>query len=145
VINISKSIRQAYYDALQGNISVEVYKEDVPMSEQGHHVILRVEGEDEAGDSHRSGFVSDFTLVTEVVGVFTNSVDPDEAEDIDSEIRSILQPDRGSIILVAEDDVQIKCIKRESVHQFTEDDGAKRYYRIITRWRQRVSQGNSNS
>lgn len=134
--NVSKQIRQAYYDVLNGEISVEVYKEDVPESENSHHVILRVESETD--NSHKSGWVTKPIVITEVVLIGQNSIDPDEADDIDDEIRNILLPTIGARSLEVEG-IQITNIKPESSTTINEDDGTKRYYRKITRWTQRVS------
>lgn len=134
--NVSKQIRQAYYDALNGNISVKVYKEDVPESEHDHHVVIRVESE--TGETHSSGFVTKPVVMVEVIGVFTNSVDPDVVDDIDNEVRQILKPDVSSRTFNVSG-IQISCIKAESSTLLQEDDGHNRYYRKITRWTNRVS------
>lgn len=134
--NVSKKLRQAYYDLLNG-ISVEVYKEDVPKSEHSHHVVIRVESETD--DSNRKGFINYPVVVTEVVGVFDSSVDPDEVEDIDQEIRNILLPSSGAIAISASG-LGINMIRCLDSHYTSEDDGRKRYYSKITRWQQRVSQ-----
>jgi len=133
--NISKLIRQAYYDALSGNISVNVYKEDVPMSEAESYVLIRLESESDS--SHKSGFVTNPIVITDVVGVFTNSIDPDTVEDIDDEVRGILLSDVNSRLLV--DSIDITCIKPVGSEFISEDDGEKKYYRKVTRWQQRIS------
>lgn len=134
--NVSKQIRQAYYNALNGNISVEVYKEEAPMSEEVHHVIVRVESETDR--SHKSGFVTNPVVITEVVGVFGDSVDPDVVDDIDNEIRAIIKPDTKSRTFIV-GGIQVTNIKAESSNLLQEDDGTKKYYRKITRWKQRIS------
>jgi hypothetical protein len=134
--NVSKQIRQAYYDALNGNISVDVFKEDVPKNYSNHHVLIRVESESDR--SHSSGFVTHPVVITEAVGVFKSSIDPDVVDDIDNEIRQILLPDVGSRTFTV-DGIQISNIKPQSSHFISEDDGSKRYYSKITRWTQRIS------
>lgn len=134
--NVSKQIRQAYYNALNGNISVNVYKEDTPETEEDHHVVIRVESE--TGTAHSSGYVTNPVVVVEIVGVFLNSVDPDEVDDIDDEIKAILKPDvHTRTFNIA--GIQVSNIKAESSTLISEDDGTKRYYRKITRWTQRIS------
>lgn len=132
--NVSKQIRQAYYDALNGNISVEVFKEDVPEGYESHHVVIRVESESD--DSNRSTFVTNPVVITDVVGVFSNSVDPDVVDDIDNEIRQILLPHNGSLEIQVSG---IRNIQAQSSTTLSEDDGTKRYFRKITRWTQRIS------
>lgn len=133
--NVSKIIRQAYYDALNGNISVSVYKEDVAIDEKGHHVIIRIESETDG--SHKAGFVTNPVVITDVVGVFGSSVDPDEVDDIDSEIRAILKGDVNATLVSS--GVLISNMTPKTSESFSEDDGSKKYYRKITRWVQRIS------
>lgn len=134
--NVSKLLRQAYYDLLNG-ISVDVYKEDVPKGEESHHVVIRIEGETD--DSNRKGFINNPVVITEVVGVFSNSINPDVVDDIDQEIREILLPTNGAIEISASG-IGINLIRCLNSEYLNEDDGTKRYYRKITRWQQRVSQ-----
>jgi hypothetical protein len=133
--NVSKLIRQAYYDALNGEISVNVYKEDVPQSENGHHVIISLESETDG--SNKARFVNNVVIKTEVVGIYSNSVDPDEVDDIDDEIRAILKPSVTALLQI--EGIQLTNIKASDSTFIPEDDGVKRYYRKITRWTQRVS------
>lgn len=134
--NVSKQIRQAYYNALNGNISVEVFKEDMPLDYANHHVFIRIEGE--TNKQHSSGFVTNPIVITEAIGVFSNSVDPDIVDDIDNEIRQILLPDVGTRTFNV-NGIQISNIKVQSSTFLNEDDGTNRYYRKITRWQQRIS------
>jgi hypothetical protein len=133
--NVSKIIRQAYYDALNGQISVEVYKEDVAITEALHHVVIRIESETDK--SHKAGFVTNPVVITDVIGVFDNSIDPDEVDNIDGEIRAILKTDVNATLVSS--GVLISNIRPVSSESFAEDDGSKRYYRKITRWTQRIS------
>lgn len=133
--NVSKIIRQAYYDALDGNISVNVYKEDVPFDEANHHVVIRIESETDG--THKAGFVTNPIVITDVIGVFTSSIDPDVVDDIDGEIRAILKPDVSATLVSS--GVLISNIRPVTSTIISEDDGTKRYYRKITRWEQRIS------
>lgn len=134
--NVSKQIRQAYYDALNGEISANVYKEDVPEGENEHHVVIRVESE--TNETHSSGFITNPIVVVEVVGVFVNSVNPDEVDDIDNEVRAILLPGVHTRTFNV-NGIQISNIKVQSSTLIREDDGTQAYYRKITRWTQRIS------
>jgi hypothetical protein len=134
--NVSKSIRQAYYDALNGNVSVSVYKENVLKTEKGNHILIRLESETD--NSHKSGFVTSPVVIIECVSVFHDSIDPDIADDIDNEVRNILLPSVGSMVLLV-DGLRISNIKPESSTFVSEDDGSKLYYTKITRWQQRIS------
>jgi hypothetical protein len=135
MLSVSKELRQIYYNALQGNISVEVFKEDVSDEYNETHVVIRVEGEFDS--SHKSGFVTNPTVITDIVGVFTNSIDPDVVDDIDTEIRAILLPDTNTRLQSST--IQITNLKPDTSNYVSEYDGTKKYYRKITRWTQRVS------
>lgn len=135
MINSGKYIRQAYYDALSGVISVPVYKEDVPESEVGNHVVLRLEGDSD--DSNKSSFNNVTTMLVDICTVGVNSIDPDTVEDIDGEIRAILLPTQGAILLA--DTIRVLVLRPESSNYVPEDDGTKRYYRKVTRWTQKIS------
>lgn len=131
----SKLLRQAYYDLLNG-ISVEVYKDDAPKGIGESHVIVSVESEPD--DSTRKGFTSYPIVITEIVGIFLNSVDPDVVDDIETEIQNILLPTNGAIAVQASG-IGINLIRKLDSQYISEDDGKKRYLRKIIRWQQRVT------
>lgn len=134
--SLFNKIRQAYYDLLKNEVDVPGYKEAAPMKESGNHFIIRVE--DSNDRSHKAGKVSSVTVITEVVTVGGNNLEPEIAGDIDAKIEAVLMPRTGALTIRAEG-LQITNIRPESKFTLDEDDGTKKYYRIITRWTQRVA------
>lgn len=130
--NAAKALRQAYYDALNGNIDVNVYKEDVPSSEVSNHVIIRVESETD--ESNNQQFVTLPVVIIEIVTIFGSSIDPDKVEDIDNTIRGIL-PAHFSFTMT---DFQHAGGTPQSSTYISEDDGVNKYFRKITRYTNRV-------
>lgn len=136
MINAGKHIRQAYYDALNGVISVNVYKEDVPEDETGNHVLVRLEGETDEGNNAK--FVSNVVVILDICTVGVNSIDPDTVEDIDQEIKDVLNATVNTSLSLV--DLQLTKMKIISSSYLAEDDGTKRYYRKIIRYTNRVNQ-----
>lgn len=134
--NVFKLLTQAYYDLLQGAISVEVYKTAVPMSETVSHVVVRAETG--AREWNKSGFVTNVTMIVEVCGVFENSINPDTVEDIDQEVTSILLPSNGSQVISA-NGIQVTNVNPDTPYYLEDYDGSKNYLTKITRWHQRVT------
>lgn len=129
----SKNILQAYYDALNGEISVDVYKVNAPMNESGNYVVIYVEGGTDA--SNKKYKAENTVVVVDVVTKFHNSIDPDVADDIDEEIEQILLPTQGARLLAS--NIQNLNLKRESYNYLTESDG--KTYRKVSRWTQRIN------
>lgn len=137
-INITNKIMKAWYEMLNGFISVPVYRVDAPASEEGNYVLLRVESETD--NSNNSKFVSNPVIITEVVTKYKVAIKDGDAADIDSEIATLLFPSVGQLGLPAQEDIQITEVFRTNATYLPEDDGTFRYHRLITRNRHRVVQ-----
>lgn len=131
-MSAAKNILQTIYELLNGNISVNVYKNDVAQDETENYVVLYMEGG--ADDSTKSHRVERPVLIVDVVTFFVNSIDPDIAEDIDTEIENILRPTTTTYI---SSDVHITNFKRQNYEYITEPDGTT--YRKVSRWISRTS------
>lgn len=129
MINAGKYTRQAYYDALNG-ISVDVFKEDVPASHSGNFVVVRLESQ--TGTGNNDIFIYKPVVIIEVVAIGINSVTPEIADDIYSEVMTRLKPLPSSTLVLA--DGQHVSMRPGEPTYLTEDDGTKRYHRIISRW-----------
>lgn len=134
--NVGKAILQAYYNALDDNISVPVYKVDVPQAENGNHVILRLESESD--ETNKKYFVTMTVITADVVTIGTNSINPDTANDIDNEVRQIIKSTIPATLTAA--GFQVSFIKPDNGNYLEEDDGAKRYYRKVTRFTNRIKE-----
>lgn len=137
-INITNKIMKAWYEMLNGFISVPVYRVDAPASEEGNYVLLRVESETD--NSNNDKFVTNPVIITEVVTKYKVAIKDGDAADIDSEIATLLFPSVGQLGLPAQEDIQITEVFRTNATYLPEDDGTFRYHRLITRNRHRVVQ-----
>lgn len=131
MINIMDRLVTAWSDLLDGVISVPVYKEDVPESEEGNYVLLRAESE--ANVSNKHVFGTQAVVITDIVTVFNLNVKRNIAEDIDGEIKALIRSTPGSNGLTVSG-IQVVNVIPETSRFLTEEDGSKKYYRKIVRY-----------
>lgn len=137
-INVTNLVLKAWWEMLNGNISVPVYRVDAPASEEGNYLLLRVESETD--NSNNSKFVTNPVIITEVVTKYKVAIKDGDAADIDSEVATLLFPSVGQLGLPAQSGIQITEVQRTNATYIPEDDGTFRYNRLITRNRHRVVQ-----
>lgn len=138
MINVVNKVLTAWYELLNGNISVPVYRVDAPPTEEGHYVILRAESSTPTLNNHK--FVTNPVIITEVVTKFATRIDDSVANDIDNEISELLLPTASTHALPQQDDIQITSVIRQDQTYLPEDDGTFRYHTLITRNVHRVEQ-----
>ncbi len=136
--NVNGQILKAWYELLNGNISVPVYRTDAPANETGNYVLLRVESDLERSNNH--SFVTAPVIITEVITKFSDSIDDGLAIEIDNEIGMALKSRPGTHNLPSQEDVEIVDVRRSNATYINEDDGTYRYHRLITRNLHRVVQ-----
>jgi hypothetical protein len=136
--NVTGLLLNAWYDLLNGNISVPVYRTDAPPEEEGNFVLLRVESE--VDNSNNQKFVTNPVIITEVVTKFKARIDDGLAIEIDSEIGELVKPTSATLALPVQTGIQVVDVRRENSTYLPEDDGTFRYNRIITRNIHRVLQ-----
>ena len=137
--NVTNKVVKAWYELLNGNLSVPVYRTDASATEAGNYVLLRVESDTDASNNQK--FVSTPVVISEVVTKFSIMIDDSLAPDIDSEIADLLFPTTpGLHALPAQDDISISYVERRDITYLPEDDGTNRYLRLITRNVHRVEQ-----
>lgn len=131
--NVAGYILNNWFDKLNGNISVPVYRTNVPAEERGNYVLLRMESDTYRGNNH--SFVTRPVLIYEVVTRFQMAIDDGLANEIDDEVVQIMftKPGASSI-------QQITEMRRESATYIDEDDGDEKYYRLAVRVSHRFSQ-----
>lgn len=130
--NITNKVLKAWFEMLDGVISVPVYRTDVDSYVAGNYVILRVESE--TSKLNNNSFVTSPVIITEVVTRFNKVIDDGVAADIDDEIAQLLyQGGAGSHNLPAQQGIQIVEVKRQEATYLPEDDGIYKYHRLITR------------
>lgn len=140
MINKEKYVRQAFYDALIGNIPVEVFKEDVPADQKAPYVLIRIEGNTDRSNNH--GFNGMTVVLLEVVASFRNVIDPDVVDDIDEDVTLVIKPTPDATLAVG-GGLQMASMKPTQSNYLQEDDGVDRYHRKITRWECWVNQTNN--
>ena len=138
MINVTNRVLKAWYELLNGNLSVPVYRVDAPATEEGNYVLLRVESNSDTPNNHK--FISRPVVITEVVTKFSVMIDDSLAGDIDEEIGGLLYSSPSVHNLPAQDDIQIIHVQRQDATYLPEDDGTFRYHRLITRNIHRVEQ-----
>lgn len=136
--NIVNKVLKAWYELLNGNISVNVYRTDAPPTEDGNYVLLRAESETDSTNNARH--VSNPVVITEVVTRHPIRIDDSIAPGIDDEIASLLFQSVGKHSLPAQDGIQITDVRRANATYINEDDGVNRYHRLVTRNVHRVAQ-----
>lgn len=138
MINVTNKLMKAWYELLNGNLTVPVYRVDAPSSQEGNYVLLRVESD--SNRTNNSRFVTNPVIITEVVTKFAAAIDDGVAGEIDSQIAELLFPVVGQHGLPAQDDIQITDVIRANATYIPEDDGTFRYHRLVTRNVHRVVQ-----
>jgi hypothetical protein len=125
-------LKTEWYKALDGVISVPVYKDSVPLSENGNYVLIRSEGSTST-ELNNSAFFQSAIIIVDIFTKFANIGNSktayDIAQEIDDEI--ILSPNSFGITLPNH---QITQITVQSETELYEDDGAEKTFRVIIRY-----------
>ena len=88
MINVTNRLLKAWFELLDGNLSVPVYRYDAPATETGNYVLLRIESDSD--DSNNQRFVSTPVVITEVITKFSTMINDSLAGEIDEEIGELL-------------------------------------------------------
>lgn len=136
--NVTGKLLKAWYELLNGNISVPVYRSDSDPKDEGHYVLLRIESDSDNSNNH--SFVTNPVIITEVITRFAVRIDDQVVIDIDNEIGVLLKSRSATHNLPVQDDIQIVDVRRSNATYINEDDGTLRYHRLITRNVHRVVQ-----
>jgi hypothetical protein len=139
MINVGNKILKAWYEMLNGQLSVPVYRTDAPAEEEGNYVIIRIES-DGSQNTNNQRFISNPVVITDVVTKFKAEIDDGLAADIDNEISLLLHSNPATHNLPSQDGIGITRVRRENATYIPEDDGTFRYMRIVTRNVHRVEQ-----
>lgn len=131
-------LKTEWYQALNGNISVAVYKDAVPITQSGNYVLIRSEGAT-SGDLNNSAFFQSAIIIIDIFTKFATIANSKTASNIAQEIYNIivLSPNSFSISLLNH---QITQITVQSENELYEDDGAEKIYRLIQRFEHILNQ-----
>jgi hypothetical protein len=128
----------SWYTLLNENISVPVYRTNIPKDEAGNYVLIRKESEREQPIGSRKWMKS--IVIIEIVTKHPNSVEDETAGEIDNEITQLLAPGVKENGLPAQAGMQISNVYKDSVTCLDEYDGSNYIYRHITRYRHDITQ-----
>jgi hypothetical protein len=131
-------LKTEWYKALNGEISVPVYKDAVPLNENGNYALIRSEGSS-SGDLNNSAFFQSAIIVVDILTKFANIGNSKTAYDIAQEIDDliILSPNSFGITLTNH---QITQITVQSETELYEDDGAEKTFRLLLRYEHFLNQ-----
>lgn len=136
--NALYQLKTEWYQTLNGDISVNVYKDAVPVTETGNYVLIRAEGSTDT-ELNNSAFFRSAVIVVDIFTMFPTIANSKTAYDIAQEIDDliILSPNSFGITLT---DFQITQITVQSETELYEDDGAAKVFRVIKRYEHFINQ-----
>lgn len=131
-------LKTEWYKALDGVISVPVYKDAVPLSQNGNYVLIRSEGSTQT-DLNNSAFFQSAIIVVDILTKFATLGNSKTAYDIAQEIYDeiILGPNSFGITIP---DHQITQITIQSETELYEDDGSEKLFRLLLRYEHILNQ-----
>lgn len=136
--NALYQIKTAWYQALNGQISVPVYKDAVPLTESGNYVYIRAEGSTDR-ELNNSIFLRSAVIVVDIFTKFATIAQSKTAYDIAQEIDDIIMTSPNSYGLSLAD-FQITQLTVQSETELYEDDGSEKTFRVIKRYEHFINQ-----
>lgn len=143
MINPGHKVLTAWFELLDGNLSVPVYRTDAPPGAPEKYLIIRVESSTDARNNQSN--VTNPVVISEVVTRYDVRINDADVFEIDSEIGTLLSSTPATHNLPAQEGIQIVSVIRQNETVFPEDDGTYRYNRLVTRNIHRVLQVPVNS
>lgn len=134
--SVANEILTAWYQLLNGNLSVGVFRGDA-YSSSGDYVLIRFESE--ANAKNRASFVTSPVVVVEIVTKHDAYVNDSIAHDIHGDILTLVYDDPKTHNIVTPS-FQVVTVEYGGVTELYEDDGNVRLHRLITRFNHRVKQ-----
>ena len=126
----------AWYNLLDGAISVPVYKEQAPAEVSGNYVLLRAESHTQ--QRNKGLFLSTVVVIVEVVTEFAVAINTATCNEINSEITELLFPTPAShSISLPNHQVQTITLQNST---YLAEDADKKYYTKISRYEHLINQ-----
>lgn len=138
MINPGHKILTAWFELLNGNLSVPVYRTDAPVNAPDKYVILRMESGTDRRNNQAN--VTNPVLITEVVTKYDVMINDADIFEIDTEIGLLLSSTPATHNLPIQPGIQITSVIRQNETILPEDDGSRRINTLITRNIHRVVQ-----
>lgn len=136
-MNTVSKLLDSWMLLLDGNLSVNVYRIDVPEQETDNYVVVRPEGG--TGENNKRSFNDDVVIITDVVTFFENNANETVADDIDAEIFDLVLTTPQGGALAAQSGMQILNVERTDFTYLQEND-VKNIYRKVSRYSHRIHQ-----
>ena len=131
-------LKTAWYNAIAGNLSVSVYKDAVPLTENGAYVVIRSEGSTDTGPTN-SGWFRSAIIITEIVIPFRTIGNSVQANTVSQEIDNIIL--QGITTYgISLPNHQITQISLQSESELYDDDGSQKYFSLIRRYEHFLNQ-----
>ena len=125
--------------AIQYNaVNVNVYKGDVPTTENNHYIVIRAESEEYRGN--KRSFANSSVVVVEIVTIFQNVIDRSVVDSIDNTVLTRILTTPAQNNLAPKSGMQFLNVTPETTAYAEETDGIQVYHRKMIRYRQLVYQ-----
>lgn len=125
--------------AIQYNaVNVNVYKGDVPTTENNHYIVIRAEGETYRGN--KRSFATDSVVVVEIVTILQNVIDRSIIDTIDNIILGRILTTTSVNGLAPKTGMEFLNVTPETTAYMEETDGIQVYHRKMIRYKQLVYQ-----
>ena len=131
-------LKTEWFQLLNGQLSVSVYKDAAPLSADSNYVLIRSEGSTNT-DTTNSGFFRSAIIVVDILTVFPVIGNSKTAYDIAQEISDLvlLSPNSFGVTLPNH---QITQITLQSEDEIYEDDNSEKIFRLVKRYEHFVNQ-----
>ena len=131
-------LKTEWYQLLNGQLSVPVYKDAAPISATGNYVLIRSEGSTNT-DTTNSGFFRSAIIVVDILTQFPVIGNSKTAYDIAQEISDLvlISPNSFGVTLPNH---QITQITLQSEDEIYEDDNSEKIFRVIKRYEHFLNQ-----
>ena len=131
-------LKTEWYQLLNGQLSVPVYKDAAPISATGNYVLIRSEGSTNT-DTTNSGFFRSAIIVVDILTQFPVIGNSKTAYEIAQEISDLvlISPNSFGVTLPNH---QITQITLQSEDEIYEDDNSEKIFRVIKRYEHFLNQ-----
>ena len=131
-------LKTEWYKVVNAAISPNVYKDSVPITENGSYVLIRSEGSTNT-DTTNSGFFRSAIIVVDIVTKYPVIGSQQTAYALSNDISAavLLSPNSFSISLTNH---QITQITLQSQDEIYEDDNSEKIFRVINRYEHFLNQ-----
>jgi hypothetical protein len=131
-----RQLMDAWFELLDGNISVPVHKIDVPMEESGPYVWIYPESG--TGQDNKRSKVDEVVIVVHVVTRFSAMINQEQVEEIDEAVEALAKPTATSTGLNVTG-YQVHQVSRDGFNYITEQDGTDKIYSKVSRYVHRIN------